>query len=95
MWVVEGGSIIVAVNYDSPDYYVCCTFQDDENTEKARQALSEERADAVAGYLIQLGVRDKYHVFTQGFGGRVPVASNKTEEGKAKNRRVEITILDK
>ena len=64
-------------------------------TEKARQALSEERADAVAGYLIQLGVRDKYHVFTQGFGGRVPVASNKTEEGKAKNRRVEITILDK
>ena len=59
------------------------------------QILSEERADSVAKYLIKTGVRDKYHVFTQGFGARVPIASNATEAGKAKNRRVEITILDK
>ncbi len=64
-------------------------------TEKARQSLSEERAGSVADYLVRLGVRDKYHIFTQGFGGRVPIASNSTEAGKAKNRRVEITILDK
>ena len=64
-------------------------------TEKARQQLSEERAESVADFLISLGVREKNHVFTQGFGARVPVASNKTEAGKAKNRRVEITILDK
>lgn len=59
------------------------------------QALSEERAASVADYLIKLGVRDKYHIFTQGFGARIPIASNRTEAGKAKNRRVEITILDK
>lgn len=64
-------------------------------TEIARQQLSEARAEAVADFLTGMGVREKNRVFTQGFGARIPVASNKTEEGKAKNRRVEITILDK
>lgn len=63
-------------------------------TEQERQVLSEERAEAVSQYLQQLGVRDKYHIFTQGFGARVPIAPNTTEAGMAKNRRVEITILD-
>ncbi|MBP5252022.1 MAG: OmpA family protein [Treponema sp.] len=63
-------------------------------TEKVRQRLSEQRAQAVADYLIKLGVRDKYHIFTKGFGATHPVAPNTNEEGKAKNRRVEITILD-
>lgn len=64
-------------------------------TENARQQLSEARAESVADFLVGLGVREKNRVFTQGFGARVPIASNQTEEGKAKNRRVEITILDK
>ena len=59
------------------------------------QILSEERADSVANYLIKTGVRDKYHIYTQGFGARIPLASNATPEGMARNRRVEITILDK
>ena len=66
----------------------------ERGTASARQKLSEERAQAVASYLIGLGVRDQYHVFTQGKGSREPVASNSTEEGRAKNRRVEITIMD-
>lgn len=64
-------------------------------TEKMRQILSEERASAVAEYLITLNVRDRFHIFTQGFGATKPVANNKTEAGKAKNRRVEITIMDR
>lgn len=64
-------------------------------TEKMRQILSEERANAVAEYLMGLNVRDRFHLFTQGFGATRPVAPNKTEAGKAKNRRVEITIMDK
>ncbi len=64
-------------------------------TKESRQKLSEERAQAVANYLIRNKVRDKYHVFTKGMGGDVPVADNKTEAGRAKNRRVEITIMDK
>ncbi|MGN0728968.1 OmpA family protein [Treponema sp.] len=64
-------------------------------TEKMRRKLSEDRAAAVAEYLISLNVRDRFHIFTQGFGAERPVASNSTEEGKSKNRRVEITIMDK
>ncbi len=56
--------------------------------------LSEQRAQSVADYLIQLGVRDQYHIFTQGFGDAQPIAPNTTVEGRAKNRRVEITIMD-
>ena len=66
----------------------------ERGTASARQKLSEERAEAVASYLIDLGVRDEYHIFTQGKGSKEPVASNNTEEGRAKNRRVEITIMD-
>lgn len=63
-------------------------------TAKARQQLSEERAESVASFLQQLGLRDEYHIFTQGKGASEPVASNETEEGRAKNRRVEIIIMD-
>ena len=62
--------------------------------ERSRQELSEKRAESVAQYLIQLGVKDNYHIFTQGKGAKEPVASNNTESGRSKNRRVEITILD-
>lgn len=64
-------------------------------SEQSCQILSEQRAETVANFLVNLGVREKKHVFTQGHGSKIPVASNKTERGKAKNRRVEITILDK
>lgn len=60
----------------------------------ARQQLSEERAEAVASYLELIGVRDEYHIFTQGKGSTEPIATNATEEGRRKNRRVEITIMD-
>ena len=60
---------------------------------KARQELSEKRAQAVASYLVELGVKDAYHIFSKGFGAEKPIAENTTEEGRARNRRVEITIL--
>lgn len=66
----------------------------ERGTERARQILSEERAQSVADFLVQLGTRDEYHIFTQGKGSTQPVASNATEEGRIKNRRVEITIMD-
>jgi len=66
----------------------------DRGTVKARQLLSEQRAQSVASYLEELGVRDEYHIFTQGKGSTEPVASNATEEGRIKNRRVEITIME-
>ena len=64
-------------------------------TKDSRAKLSKKRAESVADYLLKLGVKDSYHIFTQGFGAEKPIASNSTEEGKRRNRRVEITILDK
>lgn len=60
----------------------------------ARQKLSEDRAKAVADFLVRSNIRDQYHIFTQGKGSNEPVASNDTEAGRSKNRRVEITIMD-
>ena len=70
------------------------TWEWSEEIDVERAEAAKERAEAVASYLIGLGVRDEYHIFTQGKGSKEPVASNKTEEGRAKNRRVEITIMD-
>lgn len=63
-------------------------------TAASRHQLSEERAEAVASYLIELGVKDAYHIFSKGFGAEQPIAENRTEAGRARNRRVEITILN-
>ena len=60
----------------------------------ARQKLSEDRAKAVADFLVRNNIRDQYHIFTQGKGSTEPAASNETEAGRSKNRRVEITIMD-
>ncbi|PKL24198.1 MAG: OmpA family protein [Spirochaetae bacterium HGW-Spirochaetae-3] len=63
-------------------------------TAVARQQLSVERARAVADELIRLGVREAEAITVLGYGAEKPVADNSTEAGKARNRRVEITILE-
>ena len=65
------------------------------NIGRPAQPLSEERAAAVADYFVQLGVRTRDHIITQGFGDTKPIAPNDTEENRSKNRRVEITIMNK
>ena len=55
---------------------------------------SQDRAAAVAAYLVSLGARNPDEVFSQGFGANRPIADNSTPQGMALNRRVEITILE-
>ncbi|PNP97427.1 OmpA family protein [Moraxella sp. RCAD0137] len=56
------------------------------------QALSERRAAAVRNYLVSQGVSAS-RIQIVGYGMRQPVDTNATEAGRAKNRRVELTIL--
>lgn len=55
--------------------------------------LSQRRAISVKNYLSHKGALAN-HIITEGFGETKPVATNDTEEGKAKNRRVEMTIIN-
>jgi len=56
--------------------------------------LSKARAESVATYLVQNGV-PRQNIRTEAFGKRNPIASNATAEGRAQNRRVEITVSPK
>jgi outer membrane protein OmpA-like peptidoglycan-associated protein len=55
--------------------------------------LSQRRAAAVVDYMIAQGVEAE-RLASEGFGKSKPIADNATEEGRAKNRRVELTILE-
>ncbi|HEY1373023.1 MAG TPA: OmpA family protein [Candidatus Binatia bacterium] len=64
---------------------------DSIGTEQYNQGLSERRANSVKDYLTKRGV-DAGKISTRGFGETRPIADNKTAEGRAKNRRVEIKV---
>jgi OOP family OmpA-OmpF porin len=53
-------------------------------------ALSKRRAETVAKYLVTEGIHAD-RMTAVGFGTSDPIASNDTEDGRAKNRRIEIT----
>ncbi|MBV6492234.1 MAG: hypothetical protein LDLANPLL_00227 [Turneriella sp.] len=57
--------------------------------------LSEKRAERVADLLIDDGELNADKISFDGRGAKDPIADNETEEGRAKNRRVEIILLDK
>lgn len=61
-------------------------------TEPHNLELSEARAQAVADYFIMHGILKK-RLIIKGYGSSEPIADNKTEEGRKKNRRVEILIV--
>jgi OOP family OmpA-OmpF porin len=65
---------------------------DSVGSDAYNQKLSVKRAEAVKAYLVSKGV-EKNRVYTEGKGKKQPVADNKTKEGQAKNRRVEIEVV--
>ena len=65
---------------------------DSKGTDAYNMTLSQNRANAVAGYLGSRGVASSRMVVT-GAGETRPVASNDTDSGRAENRRVEITLV--
>jgi len=65
---------------------------DSVGSDAYNQKLSVRRAEAVKAYLVSKGV-EKNRVYTEGKGEKQPVADNKTTQGRAKNRRVEIEVV--
>jgi OOP family OmpA-OmpF porin len=56
------------------------------------QRLSVRRAESVKAYIVSKGI-EANRVYTEGKGEKQPVADNKTRDGRAKNRRVEIEVI--
>jgi len=65
---------------------------DNIGTAKYNMGLSKRRANSVMEYLVKAGI-DKNRLSTIGYGFSKPIATNATDEGRALNRRVELTPL--
>ncbi len=65
---------------------------DNTGTDKVNDPLSAKRAEAAKAYLVSKGI-EADRMETAGFGSKVPVADNKTADGRKLNRRVEVKVL--
>ncbi|MCC6400464.1 MAG: protein translocase subunit SecD [Flavobacteriales bacterium] len=68
-------------------------YTDSTGNAAANQKLSQQRAEAVVAELEKKGVA-KGRLEAEGYGSQYPVASNATEEGRAKNRRMALRVLE-
>ena len=84
--------LIAQVMLDNPKLKVLCLAHTDYiGTDEYNQDLSERRAKSVKGYLVKKGIYPPFIRF-KGYGKSRPMADNETEEGRAKNRRVEFRV---
>lgn len=70
----------------------CSNAGDTPEIDAFEMKLSQERAEAVKNYLVSKGVGES-RLSAKGYGDKRPIATNDTAEGRAKNRRVEFTII--
>ena len=69
-------------------------YTDNVGSEDGNIKMSQMRAESVLNYFVSRGIpKSRFEVV--GMGSKNPVADNKTPEGRAKNRRVEINRIDK
>lgn len=85
---------IIALLQDNPDLRLRIEGHTDSTGAKAaNQILSVKRAQAIVDYLVNRGLkRTRFEV--AGLGDTVPVADNSTEEGRKRNRRIQLVKLD-
>ena len=66
---------------------------DPSGSEKANQLISEKRAQSAKKYLMdKFGIADN-RLVVKGYGSTKPIADNRTQEGRSKNRRVEVRVI--
>ena len=84
--------LVSKVKSISLEVIIAVGHTDSIGTDAYNQKLSVARADAVKAYLVSQGI-EKNRVYTEGKGEKQPAADNKTADGRAKNRRVEIEVV--
>ncbi|MBU0765132.1 MAG: OmpA family protein [Bacteroidetes bacterium] len=84
---------VVSVMKANPDYkLMICGHTDNSGDPDANMKLSNDRAGAAREYIVKKGI-EAGRIQAVGYGNTMPVAPNETDEGRAKNRRVEFTIV--
>jgi outer membrane protein OmpA-like peptidoglycan-associated protein len=69
-------------------------YTDNTGDPEANLKLSQQRAETVMADLVKLGV-DANRLKAEGYGQEHSVADNSTEEGRAKNRRIDLSVTSK
>lgn len=85
-------SVALVVNEYEKTLIEVVGHTDSTGTDAINQPLSEQRASSVSRYLQSRSVMSQ-RLSTYGVGSNYPVASNNTDQGRALNRRVEITLM--
>lgn len=85
-------SIAKVLNEYDKTYVNVAGYTDNTGSASLNKKLSNERADAVANYLIMKGVAST-RINSAGYGSSNPIASNSTAAGREQNRRVEIKLI--
>jgi OmpA-OmpF porin, OOP family len=87
--------IMDAINvFDNPDV-VIMGHTDSTGGDAINMQLSLKRAQTVTDFLKKIGKLASNKVSTKGFGESRPVASNNSKEGRERNRRIEVLIVNK
>lgn len=84
-------SVVRVVKHYRKTVLVITGYTDSTGSVAYNQLLSEQRAQSVANYLIRKGINPSRLVI-KGFGEQYPIAGNATPAGRARNRRVELTL---
>ena len=84
----EINRIVTLMNDDPSLRFEVQGHTDNTGNAASNQTLSEQRAQAIVSKLVEMGISPS-RLTAKGFGQSSPIADNSTDEGRAKNRRVE------
>jgi outer membrane protein OmpA-like peptidoglycan-associated protein len=84
-------SLAIGMNQDTGFYTFIKAHTDAVGSDKSNALLAQKRYESIRDYLMRKNI-SAYHLDTEGFGEKNPVADNETDEGRQRNRRVEVLV---
>ncbi|HMT12295.1 MAG TPA: OmpA family protein, partial [Ignavibacteria bacterium] len=90
---VELARVVKFLNDNTGVKIEISAHSDSKGSDEYNLTLSQKRAESVVAYLVNAGIGSE-RLIAVGYGETQPVADNQTDEGAAKNRRVEMKVLN-